>query len=174
MLTSSAASPDFGVLDQPSETLSLAMTQTVVLDSIVTEPVSTASAAAAAMPQGTVQSIDAEPQPLTKAEEVRGGDGCSPAAGQGGRGRGRGHVERRSARGRARLGRAGRDHAGEGGGGAAREGSGADRAPGAEQEAAAARAEASFARARPQAVRPRAQRSRRPQAARCRRAAAAS
>lgn len=71
MLTSSAASPDFGVLDLPSETLSLAMTQTVVLNSIVTEPVSTASAAAAAMPQGTVQSIDAEPQPLTKAEEVQ-------------------------------------------------------------------------------------------------------
>ena len=70
MLTSSSASPDFGVLDHPSETLSLALTQTVVLDSIVTEPVSTASAAAAALPQGTIQAVDAEPQPLTKAEEV--------------------------------------------------------------------------------------------------------
>jgi periplasmic protein TonB len=70
MLNSSSALPDFGVLDHPSETLSLAITQTVVLDSIVTQPVSTASAAAAALPQGTIQSIDAEPTPLTKAEEV--------------------------------------------------------------------------------------------------------
>jgi protein TonB len=70
MLTSSAVSSDFGVIDQPSETLSLAMTQTVVLDSIVTEPVSTASAAAPALPQGSVQAVDAEPQPLTKTEEV--------------------------------------------------------------------------------------------------------
>ena len=70
MLNSSSSAPDFGVLDHPSETLSLALTQTVVLESIVTEPATTASAAAAALPQGTIQSIDAEPTPLTKAEEV--------------------------------------------------------------------------------------------------------
>jgi periplasmic protein TonB len=72
MLISKAALPEFGVLKNPSDAFSLATTQTIVLESIVTEPVKTAAASAAAMPQGTVQSIDAEPEPLkaTKPEVV--------------------------------------------------------------------------------------------------------
>ena len=69
LLTSATALPEFGVLQNPSETFSLSTTQTVVLESIVTEAVATTAAASAAMPEGTVQSVDAEPEPL-KADDV--------------------------------------------------------------------------------------------------------
>jgi periplasmic protein TonB len=50
---------EYGVLTNRSDAMSLETTQTIVLESIVREPIDTA-AASAAMPQGTVAAVDAE------------------------------------------------------------------------------------------------------------------
>ncbi len=68
MFISNGGLPEFGVLDTKSEAFSLQTMQTIVLELTMSEPVDTAAAAAAAMPQGTVQSVDAEPEPLKAAE----------------------------------------------------------------------------------------------------------
>jgi protein TonB len=67
MLLATAGLPEYGVLQEESEALSLEMTQTIVLESTSSEPVEMA-AAAAAMPQGSVAAIDAEPQPVKEVE----------------------------------------------------------------------------------------------------------
>lgn len=69
MLISRAPSEaQFGVLQKKVDAFSLATSQSIVLESIVTEPVEAMSASAAALPQGSVQSVDAEATPLEQEE----------------------------------------------------------------------------------------------------------
>ncbi len=77
MLLSTDVLPEYGVLQKQSDAVSVAATQTYVLELIVTESIETTSAGAAAMPQGSVQSVEAEevpvetePAPTLKADDV--------------------------------------------------------------------------------------------------------
>ena len=67
---SATALPEYGVLKTASDAMSLEATQTIVLESTMSEPVDTAAAAAAAMPQGSVPLVDADPVPVKEIEEV--------------------------------------------------------------------------------------------------------
>jgi protein TonB len=70
VLLSPAALPEYGVLKTASDAMSLEATQTIVLESTMSEPVDTAAAAAAAMPQGSVPLVDSDPVPVKEIEEV--------------------------------------------------------------------------------------------------------
>ena len=70
MLMSTASLPEYGVLKTDSNAMSLETTQTIVLESTMSEPVNTAAAAAAAMPQGSMESVEAEPVPVKDVSEV--------------------------------------------------------------------------------------------------------
>ena len=69
-LTWGSALPEFGVLDAKTDAMSLAMTQSVVLESTLSLPTEAVSASSATMQQGAIQSADSQPQPLTAIEEV--------------------------------------------------------------------------------------------------------
>jgi len=60
----------FGTLSDKTDAISLSTEQTVVLESIETEAVQTASAASAASQAGSVQAADSAPQPLTEVKEA--------------------------------------------------------------------------------------------------------
>jgi len=74
LISRTSSDSQFGVLDKKVDTFSLSMSQSIVLESIVTEPIEAIAAAASAMPQGSVQSVDAEATPVEmqepKPEEV--------------------------------------------------------------------------------------------------------
>jgi len=65
-----AALPEYGVLATKSDALSLETTQTIVLESMSSTPLQADAAAAAAMPQGSVPSSDADPEPLAAVDPV--------------------------------------------------------------------------------------------------------
>lgn len=75
LISRSPSDAQFGVLDKKVDSFSLSTAQSIVLESIVTEPIEALAAAAAAMPQGSVQSVDAEATPIElekpKPEEVK-------------------------------------------------------------------------------------------------------
>ena len=60
-LLSAKALPEYGVLKTAPDATSLETTQSIVLESTVSEPVEAAAASTAAMPQGSVAQIDADP-----------------------------------------------------------------------------------------------------------------
>lgn len=62
------AGEQFGTLADKSETFSVSMEQSVVLESIATERVQAASAAAAASQAGSIQAVESKPQELAEAE----------------------------------------------------------------------------------------------------------
>jgi protein TonB len=70
ILISTAALPEYGVLEEETDTLSLEMTQSVVLESTMRELVDATAAAAAAMPRGSVAAVDADPDPLPETQDV--------------------------------------------------------------------------------------------------------
>lgn len=70
LVGSRSALPDYGVITSPTDAVSLESTQTVVLESIETEPIEAVAAASAAMAAGSVEAVDAQPEPLAKAQDV--------------------------------------------------------------------------------------------------------
>ena len=77
MFLATAGLPEYGVLETATDAMSMATTQTIVLESTMSEPVETA-AAAAAMPQGSVQSVEADPVPVKEIDEVPVEDAAAP------------------------------------------------------------------------------------------------
>ena len=78
MFLATAGLPEYGVLETATDAMSLETTQTIVLESTMSEPVDTAAATAAAMPQGSVQSVDADPVPVKEIDEVPVEDAAAP------------------------------------------------------------------------------------------------
>ncbi len=70
LLISTTALPEYGVLNKDTDALSLETAQTIVVESTMSEPVDTAAAAAAAMPQGAVAADDLEPELLAAVDEL--------------------------------------------------------------------------------------------------------
>jgi protein TonB len=70
MLITSVAPSQYGLLDTKSDAISLEATQSIVLESTISEPLDSAAAAAAAMPEGSVAQVEAEPLPIKEAEEL--------------------------------------------------------------------------------------------------------
>jgi protein TonB len=70
--------PEYGVLETATDAMSLEATQTIVLESTMSEPVDTAAAAAVAMPRGSVPSVDADPVPVKEIDEVSIEDAAAP------------------------------------------------------------------------------------------------
>ncbi len=66
----SGSDDTFGTLSDKTDAISLATEQTVVLESIETEHVQTASAASAESQAGSVQAAESAPQPLTEVKEA--------------------------------------------------------------------------------------------------------
>lgn len=64
MLISTNALSEYGVLKTESEAMSIETTQTIVLESTMSEPLDTAAAATAAMPEGSVSTVEAEEIPV--------------------------------------------------------------------------------------------------------------
>jgi len=78
MFLATVGLPEYGVLETATDAMSLEATQTIVLESTMSEPVDTAAAAAAAMPQGSVPSVDADPVPVKEIDEVSIEDAAAP------------------------------------------------------------------------------------------------
>jgi protein TonB len=78
MVFSKVGLPEFGVLKTDSDALSLETTQTIILESTRSEPLKAAAAAAAAMPQGSVATVDAEPEPLAQVKTVPVKEAAAP------------------------------------------------------------------------------------------------
>lgn len=62
--------PESGFLKSQTEAISLETTQSYVLESTVSEQIDTAEASAAAMPEGTVQTVADEPTSVSEVEEI--------------------------------------------------------------------------------------------------------
>jgi protein TonB len=78
LLPPADADPEFGTIADKSDAISLATTQTLVLESIETETTQPAAAASAASQAGSVQSAEAVPQPLTEVKEAEVTDNSPP------------------------------------------------------------------------------------------------
>ncbi|MBA2126049.1 hypothetical protein DLM45_07405 [Hyphomicrobium methylovorum] len=70
MIDWSDSAEQFGTVAEKSDAISLAMEQTVVLESIETESIQTAAAASAASQAGSVEAAQSAPQPVNEAEEA--------------------------------------------------------------------------------------------------------
>ena len=66
------------MLKTAPDATSLETAQSIVLESTVSEPVEAAAASAAAMPQGSVEQIDADPVPVKEIDEVPVKDDAAP------------------------------------------------------------------------------------------------
>ncbi len=80
LLLSARALPEYGVLKNETDATSLETAQSIVLESTMSEPVEAAAASAAAMPEGSVEQIDADPVPVKEIEDLPVKDAAAPAS----------------------------------------------------------------------------------------------